>query len=58
MATSKKKSDRRDPEDSDHVTVTATHEIRTDDFGNLLSCIDLETGENVDLPSDLRYLAN
>ena len=55
---SKKKSDRREPEDSDHVTVTATHEIRTDEQGNLLSCINLESGEDEPLPLEHRFLAN
>lgn len=57
MATSKKK-DRREPSDADYVTTTLTHEIRTDEFGNLLSCVELESGDEVAVPLDLRYLAN
>lgn len=55
MATKKKS---REPDESDHVITTDTLEIRTDEFGNLLSCIELESGDEVPLPSDLRYLAN
>lgn len=53
-----KKRVRREPDESDQVTVTATHEIRTDIFGNLLSCIELESGDEVAVPTELRYLAN
>lgn len=53
---SKKKS--RAPEESDFVTTTATHEIRTDEQGNLLSCIEIESGDEVPVPLELRYLAN
>jgi hypothetical protein len=58
MATKKAKSDRREAEDSDHVIITATHEIRVDDFGNLLSCVDSESGEESDVPLEYRYLTN
>ena len=44
-------------DEADHVMVTATHEVRVDDFGNLVSCVNLETGESEPLPSDVRYLA-
>lgn len=54
----KKKAEKRAPEGNDQVTTTATHEIRTDQFGNLLSCTNLESGEDEALPADLRYLAN
>jgi hypothetical protein len=55
---SKKKTDKREPEDSDHVIITATHEIRVDDFGNLLSCVESESGDEVDVPLEYRYLTN
>jgi hypothetical protein len=55
---SKKKTTKHEASDEDHVTVTATHEIRTDEFGNLLSCIEIESGDEVPVPSDLRYLCN
>lgn len=56
MAT--KKSSKREPDESDHVITTGGYEIRTDEFGNLLSCVEIESGDDVPLPSDLRYLAS
>jgi hypothetical protein len=55
---SKKKTTKHEPDESDHVTVTATHEIRTDEQGNLLSCINLESGDDEPLPLEHRFLAN
>ena len=58
MASKAKKTDKREAEDSDHVIITATHEIRVDDFGNLLSCVESESGEESDVPLEYRYLTN
>jgi hypothetical protein len=55
---SKKKTTKHEPSDEDHVTVTATHEIRTDEQGNLLSCVNLESGDEEPLPLEHRFLAN
>lgn len=53
-----KRKARRDPDESDQVITTATHEIRTDEQGNLLSCIEVESGDEVPVPLELRYLTN
>lgn len=54
----KKKTAKRERDEADQVTITATHEIRTDQYGNLVSCVELESGDEVPVPLDLRYLAN
>jgi hypothetical protein len=54
----KKKSTERVPEPDEHVVRTATHTITRNEQGVLISCTENESGDEVDVPLELRHLTN
>jgi hypothetical protein len=54
----KKKTAERVPDADEHVVRTATHTITRNEQGVLISCTENESGDEVDVPLELRHLAN
>ena len=67
MATAKKPAAKKSADDpetpvkvdpDEHVVRTATHTITRTEQGQLISCVENESGDEVDVPLELRHLTN